>query len=108
MTGLPYGENSDYNDMQSSAPLAATPGSASGNPMNDMPTGGGVNPVPLFAPSARPDEPVTAGVPFGPGPGSAPVSNRPRKLSDVLSQLANENPDSDAAAMLAVARRLGY
>jgi len=76
--------------------------------MNDMSTGGGASPVPLFSPTTRPDEPVTAGLDFGPGPGKALMGNRPRRLSEVLSEIANENPDSDAASMLAVARRLGY
>lgn len=108
MTGLPYGENKEYNDVQSSAPLSATPGAASTNPDSGMPAGGGRSAVPIFSPSARPDEPVTAGVDFGPGPGSAPMGFRPRRLSQVLSEIANSNPDSDAAEMLAVARRLGY
>lgn len=69
MTGLPYGENSDFMDLQSSAPMAeaATPtpamkaGSAAGL--------GAQLPVGLSAPTQRPDEPVTAGAPVGPGAG---------------------------------------
>jgi hypothetical protein len=94
--------------MQSSAPLAATPGAASANPEIGMSPGGGASATPIFAPTTRPDEPITAGVDFGPGPGSAPNRNKPRKLTQVLQEIANDNPDSDAAAMYAVARRLGY
>jgi hypothetical protein len=35
----------------------------------------------LTAPTERPDEPISAGSPFGPGPNR--VSNQPRKLSSV-------------------------
>jgi hypothetical protein len=66
MTGMPYGENAEFNTMQSQAPLsasgqAAARGSrqAKAQPM----------PAPLFSPTQRPDEPVTAGAPFGPGEG---------------------------------------
>ena len=94
--------------MQSSAPLAATPGAASVNPELGMGPGRGASATPIFAPTTRPDEPITAGVDFGPGIGSAPNRNKPRKLTQVLQEIANDNPDSDAAAMYAVARRLGY
>ena len=33
-------------------------------------------PVPLTAPTAFPDEPVTAGAPFGPGPGAASMGQQ--------------------------------
>jgi hypothetical protein len=52
-----YGEQKQFQAEQAGAPMARTP-----NPMADV--------VPLTAPSRRPDEPVTAGVDAGPGPGS--------------------------------------
>ena len=105
MTGLPYGENADFNEMQSSAPLAATPGAAS-NPLPTQP--GGPAPTALFSPTQRPDEPVTAGAPFGPGPGTQAMTPKPRRLSQVLDSIAVDSPDGDAAVMARVARRLGY
>ena len=33
-------------------------------------------PVPLTAPTAFPDEPITAGAPFGPGPGASSVGQQ--------------------------------
>ena len=104
MTGLPYGENADFNEMQSSAPLAATPGAAS-NPLPTRP--GGPAPTALFSPSQRPDEPVTAGAPFGPGPGEQ-AARGPRRLSDVFAELAANDPDSELSTMAAVAKRMGY
>jgi hypothetical protein len=52
-----YGEQKQFQAEQAGAPMAKTP-----NPMADV--------VPLTAPTRRPDEPVTAGVDAGPGPGS--------------------------------------
>ena len=105
MTGLPYGENADFNEMQSSAPLAATPGAAS-NPLPTQP--GGPAPTGMFTPSQRPDEPVTAGAPFGPGPGTQSMAPSPRRLSQVLDSISADSPEGDAAVMARVARRLGY
>ena len=57
--GNGYGERKEMLDIQSSSPMQG---------------GGGSTPVaaslpPLNAPSARPDEPITAGAAFGPGVG---------------------------------------
>ena len=52
-----YGEQKQFQQVQAGAPMAKT-----ANPMADV--------VPLTAPPRRPDEPVTAGVDAGPGPGS--------------------------------------
>ena len=64
MTGMNYGENADFMDIQSSAPMSATPSVRA-------PRGGaaasGPSATPLFSQTQRPDEPVTAGAPFGPG-----------------------------------------
>lgn len=58
-----YGEQQDFQQVQSGAPMHAPPGPptpGSGGVPAAMPTG-------LGAPSARPDEPVTAGAAAGPG-----------------------------------------
>jgi hypothetical protein len=67
--GMPYGDNADFVDLQSSAPMAKAatatpntrPGSAAAN--------GAPSPTPFGAPTERPDEPVTEGNPLGPGAG---------------------------------------
>lgn len=51
-----YGENAAYRAAQSAAPM-----SSSGPDLSSV--------VPFGAPSQRPDEPVTAGLPGGPGAG---------------------------------------
>ena len=53
ITGLPYGENQEANAVAQSMPLDAA----------EQPEA----PVPLSAPSQRPEEPETEGSPFGPG-----------------------------------------
>lgn len=59
-----YGEQQQFQADQAGAPMAKSNNAAAmpqRNPMADV--------VPLTAPSRRPDEPVTAGVDSGPGPG---------------------------------------
>lgn len=63
-TGGSYGSATELAALQQAAPLAATPGG------DAPPAGGGMPPItPMGAPTQRPDEPVTAGAPLGPGPG---------------------------------------
>jgi hypothetical protein len=51
-----YGEQQQFQAEQAGAPMAKAP-----NPLADV--------VPLTEPTRRPDEPVTAGLDVGPGPG---------------------------------------
>lgn len=70
MSGMAYGENQDYNDIQSLAPLRATSAvdqSAARRPRRGGRAGGGPITTPLMSPTRRPNEPVTAGASFGPG-----------------------------------------
>jgi hypothetical protein len=75
MAGGEYGEGQEMMDLQTSAPMSQAPsaprpsrggGRGAGQVMEEGP-----RPTPLFAPTERPDEPITAGAPFGPGPGPA-------------------------------------
>lgn len=63
-----YGENSAFRDAQQAAPMAET-----GPDLSQI--------VPLDAPSQRPDEPITAGMSGGLGPGPS-VPNRPSPLTE--------------------------
>ena len=67
-SGLPYGERKALEQLQASAPIGAGPGAPLGTPApaaapagRQMPAGG------AFLPTDRPDEPLTAGIPSGPG-----------------------------------------
>jgi hypothetical protein len=72
MTGMAYGENADYNDMQQSAPMSASQSAKSPAVQRRQAQTSGkkaASAKPLFSPTDRPEEPVTAGAPFGPGDG---------------------------------------
>ena len=105
-TDLPseyYGEGVETAAVKSGAPLAATRGVADN--VGGRPVGApSVAPVTeLFAPSTRPDEPVTAGIDMGAGPGSAvlgmqsPLSQR--KMSDILAQMIPYDSTGDIAIL---------
>ena len=68
--GQTYGEGAAQMRSQQAVPMAAAPTDAPPADMAQMagPVPGALGP--LDRPSDRPDEPITAGIPFGPGPGS--------------------------------------
>jgi len=85
-TGMPYGQNKSVNDMQGAASMA-------GNPFPTMDI------TPLSALSQRPDEAVTAGNPFGAGPGLEAMRGMPNyapSLADTIRQLAQFDASGDA------------
>jgi hypothetical protein len=68
-----YGEQKEYQEIQAGARMGA-PAAATQTPV------AGVDPsglVPLDAPTGRPDEPVTAGAPLGPGVGPEAIGLGP-------------------------------
>jgi hypothetical protein len=109
MTGMAYGENVEFNEMQASAPLAATPPAAAGRaaPMGAA-GGSGFRSEPLFAPTAFPEEPVTAGANFGPGDGPMSYMNSPESLTSIFSRIAANDPTGESLEMLSLVERLGY
>ena len=110
MSGMPYGENAEFNTTQSMAPMSASPSARSPRASaRSASAGGGMSATPLFAPTQRPDEPVTAGAPFGPGNGPVmPQTSGRTNYSSLYSRMAMDNPNDDTLAMLALAQRLGY
>ena len=108
MSGMGYGENADYMDIQSSAPMAVAPSVPSTRSRNGVPTGQRATATPLFSPTQRPDEPVTAGAPFGPGDGPA-TGPRPRvSLADTLAVLAPFDSTGEIAQLMETALRRGW
>jgi len=113
MGSIAYGEGQETANLMSSAPMAKTP-DVRGMSRSQM----GVAPsqlervTPLFAPSERPDEPVTAGIPLGAGPGpealgmnsAAPAES----LSNILAQMLPYDTNGEIATLYeqAVARGL--
>lgn len=107
VAGMPYGEGQDFYDLQSSAPLgaeAAKPRRARGASQGGVPL-----PTPLFSATQRPDEPVTAGAPFGPGAGPAPAAmpSGPT-LTDTLRKVAGSTSDPRIVSLLTVAEQRGW
>ena len=64
-----YGEAATFKDLQRSAPLAQTPQPGRSTVTSGSSTGTTPSVTPLNAPTVRPNEPITAGAPVGPGPG---------------------------------------
>lgn len=108
MTGMPYGENADFMDVQSSAPLAAARTQVPNTRTGQVPTGQGAAATPLFAPTQRPDEPVTAGAPFGPGDGPSPLGGQTASLADTLKPLLQYDTNGDIATLYEAAVRRGW
>jgi len=88
--GLPYGQGQATMNQQTSAPMAGSPIPAPMAPMGGSPI------TALTEPTQRPDEPLTAGMDFGPGPGSEILSlPRERSLSQILSSMISVDPTGD-------------
>ena len=69
MGSIAYGEGVETQAIKSGAPLARTQ-DVRGASAADVRNAAAQNPItPLFAPSQRPDEPITSGIPMGAGPG---------------------------------------
>lgn len=103
-----YGEGQEMMDVQKSAPMSQTkpqPMRVPRPPMSATASQAASDIVPLFAPTQRPNEPVTAGAPFGPGPGPSlqPVS----PLAERLARIADKDDSGDVDALLSIAQRFG-
>lgn len=85
ISGLPQGQGQATYEQQAAAPMAGQP-SIPSSPI-----------TPLTADTQRPSEPITAGVDFGPGPGSEVIklpNTQPTVLS-VLRQIAQNDPTGE-------------
>ena len=97
-TGFAYGENQAIKEQQSGASMA-------GNP---FPT---IDVTPLGAPTARPDEPLTAGINRGEGPGTEAMRGMPNyapTLVDTIKHLAQFDPSGDAELIYRTLTDQGY
>jgi hypothetical protein len=104
-TDLPsqyYGEGVETASVKSGAPLAATRGVADN--VGGRPSGAPAVSAPvteLFAPTERPEEPITAGIDRGPGPGSSALAMRTVsvKLSDALVMMIPYDTTGEIAVL---------
>lgn len=97
-TGFAYGENKGLADQQSGARLAGDP-----FPMADI--------TPLSAPTQRLNEPITAGINFGPGPGTEAMRGLPNStptLVDTIKHLTQFDPSGDAELIYRTLLDSGY
>jgi hypothetical protein len=89
-TGQQYGKATAQRDAQRAMPVQAPPGPPA---PQTPPAAQAPGPAPgslgeLLGPTARPDEPLTHGAPFGPGPGpAAPATNPDQAAVDRLRLL---------------------
>lgn len=79
-----YGESKALMEQQQGAPMA---GNQVLTPQVSVPKGAASPVTSLFAPTERPTEPVTAGLPFGPGSSMSPVQTNPNTTSVVAKYL---------------------
>jgi hypothetical protein len=84
--GLPYGQGQQTYANQVAAPMAGNP-----IPQMEMPT-------PLMAPTSRPNEPITAGINRGEGPGTEAMGQLPNTaytITDIFRNLLPYDPSGD-------------
>ena len=107
-TDLPASQN--YGDRKAMAEQIAGAPTARTSDVRGLPTGqvqaaAQAAPQPpiteLFAPTQRPNEPITSGVAVGPGPGPEVMgyNGQSEKLSDILSQMLPYDTDGEIAIL---------
>jgi len=90
--GLSYGQGQATMNQQMAAPMAGPSQAAPVSPFSEMMP----SVTPLTAPTERPNEPVTAGMDFGAGPGSEALNlPRQRSLSEILASMIDIDPTGD-------------
>lgn len=101
MAGGQYGEGQALMGLQQAAPMAAVSkpkisGAQASQATRQLPPL-----TPLTAPTERPNEPLTAGMPFGAGPGPEALGSAKRtaKLSDTLSMVVRNDPTGEASEL---------
>jgi hypothetical protein len=88
MGSIAYGEGVETAAIKSGAPLAKT-GDVKGMPSSEVRAVAQGPITEIFAPSERPEEPITAGIDMGDGPGSSALmmAKSSEKLSDTLAKM---------------------
>jgi len=108
MGSTAYGEGVETSAIKSGAPLSTTPDQ---RPMPAAEVRDAAMQAPvteLFAPTQRPDSPITAGIDMGPGAGSSALmmAKSTEKTSDILEKMLPFDSDGTIAILYqqAVAR----
>jgi hypothetical protein len=108
MGSTAYGEGVETQAIKSGAPLSKTPDVRPAR-AGDIREAAGQSPLTeLYAPSARPNEPITAGIDMGAGPGASALvmQKSVAKTSDTLAKMLPFDTDGSIAILYqqAVAR----
>lgn len=99
-----YGDRKAMAEQIAGAPTART-ADVRGLPTGQVQAAAQAAPQPpiteLYAPTQRPDEPITSGVAVGPGPGPEVMgyNGQSEKLSDILSQMLPYDTDGEIAIL---------
>jgi hypothetical protein len=99
-----YGDRKAMQEQIAGAPTARTP-DVRGLPTGQVQAAAQAAPqapiTELYAPTQRPNEPITSGVAVGPGPGPEVMgyNGQSEKLSDVLSQMLPYDTDGEIAIL---------
>ena len=99
-----YGDRKAMQEQIAGAPTART-ADVRGLPTGQVQAAAQAAPQPpiteLYAPTQRPDEPITSGVAVGPGPGPEVMgyAGQSEKLSDILSQMIPYDTDGEIAIL---------
>jgi len=101
MGSTAYGEGVETQAIQSGAPLSKTPDTrpARAGDVRDAATQGPI--TELYAPSQRPNEPITSGIDMGAGPGSSALMMQKNmiKLSDSLAAMLPYDTTGEVAVL---------
>jgi len=101
MGSTAYGEGVETQAIKSGAPLSKTPDvrPARAGDVRDAATQGPI--TELYAPSQRPNEPITSGIDMGAGPGSNALmmAKSSEKMSDILAKMLPYDTDGSIAIL---------
>ena len=98
--GLPYGQGQETYSNQVAAPMAGSPFQQEAMPM----------PTELMAPTQRPNEPITAGIDIGEGPGREIMNlpNTKEPISTIMRKIAQFDPTGEAELIYSTLAEYGY
>ena len=101
MGSTAYGEGVETQAIKQGAPLSKTPDTRPAR-AGDVREAAAEAPVtPLYAPTGRPDEPITSGISMGAGPGPEILGNPQAKesLSQILSKMLPYDTNGEITAL---------
>jgi hypothetical protein len=100
MGSTSYGEGIETQAIKSGAPLAKT-GEVRGMPAAEVRAAAQAPVTPLFAPSQRPDEPITTGIARGAGAGPEVLGlqQKTESLSDILATMLPYDTNGEIAVL---------